>query len=136
MIRRKLLTGDGTVRDKVRRYMRDHPEERQELLNVNPRYVFFKLDRSPDARFAIGSLHKPLTPRRSVAADKTVYPSGALLWMETVSPARRRFVLAQDEGGAIQGPGRIDYFVGAGEEAEEEAVSFWTEGTMTIFVPR
>lgn len=136
MVRKGFMTGEGTAREKMRRFMREHPEERQALLNVNPRYVFFKLDRGPEAPFALGALHRPLTPRRSVAADKELFPPGALAWMETLKPPRRRLVLVQDEGGAIKGPGRIDYFVGAGAGAEEEAVSFWTEGAFFIFVPR
>jgi membrane-bound lytic murein transglycosylase A len=32
-----------------------------------------------------------------------------------------RYVLDQDRGGAIQGPGRVDYFLGTGTEAGERA---------------
>jgi membrane-bound lytic murein transglycosylase A len=136
MIKRGLMSSGGSAREKLVRYMREHPEERQELLNHNPRYVFFRLDHGPEAGSAVGALQRPLTPRRSVAADKALFPPGALAWMESDKFGARRFVLVQDEGGAIKGPGRIDYFVGAGKEAEDYAVKFWTQGKFLVLVPK
>jgi membrane-bound lytic murein transglycosylase A len=134
MIKKGLLSEGGSAREKLVGYMRRHPEERQELLNVNPRYVFFRIDRGPDAEFALGSAGVPLTPWRSVAADKGIFPPGALAWMETEKGAVRRFVLVQDEGGAIKGSSRIDYFVGGGKEAEDFAVRFWAPGRFYVLV--
>lgn len=136
MISRGVLSKNGFGRAAMVRYFQEHPEERQEWLNFNPRYVFFKLDHSPDAPFAMGSIQRPLTPRRSVAADKALFAPGALAWMETEGIKTGRFVWVQDEGGAIKGPHRIDYFVGAGEEAEDYAVRFWTKGRFYILVPK
>jgi membrane-bound lytic murein transglycosylase A len=134
MMKKGLLSDGGSAREKLVSYMRRHPEQRQELLNVNPRYVFFRIDRGPDAEFALGSAGVPLTPWRSVAADKTIFPPGALAWMETEKRTVRRFVLVQDEGGAIKGAGRIDYFVGGGKQAEDFAVRFWAPGRFYILL--
>ena len=78
----------------------------------------------------IGSLGVPLTPGRSIAVDKQIFPAGALAYLITTIPSVNplykkgttipwsRFVLNQDEGGAIKGPHRVDIFWGAGTEAE------------------
>jgi membrane-bound lytic murein transglycosylase A len=134
MIEKGILPRDKFSRKTMVAYLKNHPEERQEILAHNPRYVFFSLDHSPDAAYAFGAIRRPLTPRRSVAADKNVFAPGALAWMQTEKPRTGRFVLCQDEGGAIKGPGRIDYFVGAGKAAEDYAVAFWTPGDFYLLL--
>jgi membrane-bound lytic murein transglycosylase A len=136
MISRGVLPSGETPRKALIRYFLEHPEERQEWLNFNPRYVFFKLDYGPDGAHALGSIQRPLTPRRSLAADKALFAPGALAWMETDKVKTSRFVLIQDEGGAIKGPSRIDYFVGAGKEAEDYAIRFWTPGRFYLLIPK
>jgi membrane-bound lytic murein transglycosylase len=60
--------------------------------------------------------------------DPTIFPAGGLAWMATEGSQKiHRFVLAQDEGGAIQGPGRVDFFVG---DDEAEAVKLWETGRL------
>ncbi len=131
-----------------RKYLNDHPDERQSLLNVNERYVFFRLDTGPTGAFAYGNIDQPLTPGRSVATDPKLFPKGGLAWIETeqtVFDAQgksvgtkplKRFVFSQDEGGAIQGPGRVDYFVGNGPEAERFATHFWFPGKLYFLVKK
>ncbi len=110
----------------IRRYLRDHPEEIGRVLAFNPSYVFFRI--VPEG--PIGALGVPLTAGRSLALDRRVFPEGAIVFAVTrrpapgdpsVSPSRRelrRFLLVQDTGSAITGPGRADLFWGAGPEAE------------------
>ncbi|MBK8871205.1 MAG: MltA domain-containing protein [Elusimicrobia bacterium] len=118
-------------------YLASHPDERQSHLNVNPRYVFFKIDRGPTQEWAYGSLGLPLTPGRSVALDPAVFPPGALAWMKTEGKyGVKRFVLSQDEGGAIKGPARVDFFAGGDEEAEQYAVGFWEKGRLYFLVKK
>ncbi|RLB03079.1 MAG: hypothetical protein DRG59_12085, partial [Deltaproteobacteria bacterium] len=52
------------------------------------------------------------------------------------SVAFRRLVFIQDRGGAIKGPGRIDYYWGKGKEAGNIAGSFKPWGEFYILVPR
>jgi membrane-bound lytic murein transglycosylase A len=127
-------------------YLNGHPEQRQAVLDANPRYVFFRIDKSTMSAYAVGNIDGPLTPGRSVAIDPKMFPKGALAWIETERPVfngngklkktapLHRFVLAQDEGGAIQGPGRVDYFVGSGPEAERLATHFWNKGKLYFLV--
>ena len=111
---------------RIRSYLQSHPEEMASVFNYNPSYVFFKIE--PEG--PLGSLNVLLTPGRSVALDRRIFPHGALAFIQTKKPVVntagqidrwvdcRRFVLNQDTGGAIQGPGRADLFWGNGPYAE------------------
>jgi membrane-bound lytic murein transglycosylase len=76
------------------------------------------------------SLSVPVTAERSIATDKTQFPPGALALIQTQIPDAsstnkqpwvNRYVLDQDTGGAIIGPGRVDIFMGTGIKAGERA---------------
>jgi len=137
MIEKGLIPKEKFNKDSMLEYLRTHPKERQDILNENPRYVFFSLDRSSRAHETLGSIRAPLTPGRSIASDPALFPQGALAWMEARGDKPvTRFVLNQDEGGAIKGPGRIDYFVGGGDEAEDFAFKFWTKGRVYFLVKK
>jgi membrane-bound lytic murein transglycosylase A len=111
---------------KIRSYLHEHPEEMAPVLNHNPSYVFFKLEREGP----LGYLNVLLTPGRSVALDRRIFPPAALVFIQTKKPVVdstgkidswvdcSRFVLNQDTGGAIRGPGRADLFWGSGPYAE------------------
>ena len=47
-----------------------------------------------------------------------------------------RFVLNQDTGGAIRGPGRVDFFWGRGEQAELAAGVMRQPGSLYFLVPK
>jgi len=111
---------------KIRSYLQAHPEEMAPVLNHNPSYVFFKLE--PEG--PLGYINVLLTPGRSIALDKRIFPAAALAYIRTKKPVVNaagqidswtdcnRFVLNQDTGGAIRGPGRADLFWGNGPYAE------------------
>jgi membrane-bound lytic murein transglycosylase A len=128
----------------VRAYLEAHPEEREGLLNDNPRYIFFTLaDSGP-----FGSTELQLTAGRSIATDPAVFPPGALAYVRTKMPVTNaagqvttwatihRFVLNQDTGGAIKGPARVDFYFGSGTAAGEIAGRMWAAGEMYFFLPR
>ncbi|MCK7507334.1 MAG: MltA domain-containing protein [Desulfobacterales bacterium] len=96
-----------------------------EILSYNERYIFFRfVDREP-----VGSLGQSVTPDRSIATDPDYFPQGALAFIRLRKPildddykvVKRvdfsRFVLNQDKGSAIKGPGRVDLFCGFGSES-------------------
>ena len=111
---------------KIRSYLQAHPEEMAPVLNYNPSYVFFKLE----SEGPLGYINVLLTPGRSVALDRRIFPPAALVYIQAKKPAVNsagqidswidcnRFVLNQDTGGAIRGPGRADLFWGNGPYAE------------------
>ncbi|HEX9445112.1 MAG TPA: MltA domain-containing protein, partial [Candidatus Binatia bacterium] len=113
----------------LRRYLTDHPEAREGLLPRNERYVFFRFLKGGP----FGSLGVPVTPGRSIAVDPDYFPKGMLGFLESRMPVVdaagslagwrpfSRFVLAQDAGGAIRGPTRVDLYFGGGEEAGKPA---------------
>jgi peptidoglycan lytic transglycosylase A len=113
---------------RLRRYLRDHPEELSEILAYNESYIFFRFVEGP-----LGSLEVPVTAGRSIATDARLFPKGALAFIETQEPvidaAGRligwkpfsRIVLNQDAGGAIRGFQRVDLFFGTGDQAAAAA---------------
>jgi membrane-bound lytic murein transglycosylase A len=110
-------------------YFQTHPEALDRYLPRNDRFIFF---RETGGAPPLGSLNVPVTPERSIATDKTLMPPGALALIQVPLPYRdtdgtlephlvSRFVLDQDTGGAIQGAGRVDVFMGTGSAAGDRA---------------
>lgn len=127
---------------RLRRYLKEHPEERDVLLARNESYVFFRFgDGGP-----LGSIEVPLTPGRSIATDSRIFPKGALAFVVSRRPIVdaqgrvtrwqpfSRFVLNQDTGSAIQGPGRVDLYFGSGPEAGLAAGSMNSSGTLYFLI--
>jgi membrane-bound lytic murein transglycosylase A len=110
---------------RLRQYLNDHPQERNEIFAYNESYIFFRVN--PEG--PLGSLDVPVTAGRSIATDGRLFPKGALALMQTEVPIIdgtggltgwkpvARFVLNQDTGGAIRGPQRADYYFGTGDRA-------------------
>jgi membrane-bound lytic murein transglycosylase A len=127
---------------KIRQYLQDHPEEMQSVFNYNPSYVFFKIE--PEG--PLGSINVKLTPGRSIALDRRLFPPAALTYVETEKPVIdsrgqiqrwmrcSRFMLNQDTGGAINGPGRADLFWGDGSYAEIAAGHLKNLGRLYLLV--
>jgi len=123
MIKDGILDPHQASMDSIRSYFSNNPYSLQAYLNRNERYTFF----SVVTKAIPGSLGVPLTPGRSIASDKEIFPPGALSYIITTvpSPSERGktapwsgFVLNQDEGGAIRGSHRVDIFWGMGMQAE------------------
>ena len=121
----KISVADMSMQ-KIREYLHNHPDEIDAVLNYNPSYVFFKIE--PNG--PLGNINVKLTAGRSIALDRRMFPPAALAFIETEKPLMdddgqihswqrfSRFVLNQDTGGAIRGPGRADLFWGNGPYAE------------------
>lgn len=120
---------EGLTLPALLEYFKSTPEEMNRYLPRNPSFVFF---RNTNGAPAIGSLRVPVTAERSIATDKSLMPPGALALIQAQIPypnrsgqleQRRvnRYVLDQDTGGAIKGPGRVDIFMGTGTEAGDRA---------------
>ncbi len=104
----------------------------QEMSNYLPRWERFVFFQETAGRPATGSINVPVTAERSIATDKSLMPPGALALVHTSFPYATsngqmqsrtvsRFVLDQDTGSAIKGPGRVDYFMGSGKVAGDRA---------------
>ena len=124
----------------IQRYFAANPGEIKRVCYANASYVFYTTDgRShpelhPDM-YPVGIMGFPVTPQRSIATDKKYFPGGALAFVSGVqrqSPEDSglpfsRFALDQDTGGAIK-HAHIDFYQGAGEEAEHKAGLLKDEG--------
>ncbi|MFV0438540.1 MAG: MltA domain-containing protein [Desulfopila sp.] len=129
----------------IRRYLHEHPEDLRRVINANPRYIFFAWGGDEPIR---GSQGSPLTAGRSVAIDRKVLPDGLFGWLETTMPIvnaqgrvightlRRRFVVPQDSGAAIRGPGRVDLFLGSTADAAATAGSMKEKGKLFLFLKK
>jgi membrane-bound lytic murein transglycosylase A len=136
----ELAPGEATAQG-IKTWIAAHPERRQELLDVNPSYVFFREERLLDPSVGPkGALGVPLTPARSVAVDPSFLPLGAPLFLATTEPAGdaplQRLVMAQDTGGAIKGAVRADFFFGFGEQAADNAGRMKQRGQIWALLPR
>ena len=107
-------------------YFKAHPDEVDMYINKNPRFVFFK----PEKGEPRGSLNEPVTPFKSIATDKTIYPRAmfAFVAVDLVRPVG--FALDQDTGGAIRAAGRCDVYMGVGDEAGKLAGGTYREGQL------
>jgi len=119
-------------------------EEIYNALSHNERYTFFRfLDKDP-----IGSLGEPVTPDRTIATDPEFFPEGALAFIRLRKPVFdaegnvkervefSRFVLSQDKGAAIKGPGRVDLFCGFGQKAEYTAGTLKETGELYLLLKK
>jgi membrane-bound lytic murein transglycosylase A len=122
MIEQGLIPKEVMSMQAIRRYLKQHPEKRGEIFSYDPSYVFFDAEKGGP----YGNIAVPLTPARSIATDSSLFPKGALAFIECQKPVFARdgvilgwtpfgrYALNQDTGGAIRGPGRVDLFWGSG----------------------
>lgn len=125
----------------ILQWARAHPQRVRELLDQDPRVVFFR-ERPDDAGAPgpAGSLGVPLTAGVSLAVDPRYLPLGAPLLLqfpdEAGQPRRALLAVAQDTGGGIHGPLRLDQFRGSGAAAAQLAGPQRDTVTLNVFVPR
>jgi membrane-bound lytic murein transglycosylase A len=130
-IRPKMIADGRTINKdinliKMIEYFRAHPNEIDIYTNENPRFVFFRSDKG-DPR---GSLNESVTPLRTIAMDKTIYPRAMFAFTEVELDKMIGFALDQDAGGAIRAAGRCDVYMGIGEHAGELAGKIYHEGRL------
>ncbi len=134
-IGRKLLDvipkGEMSVQS-IKAYLLKHPDRWREVLSYDTSYVFLRrLSRGP-----IGTIQQVVTPERSIAVDPREIPLGSLCLLRIPSLGISRLVLAQDTGGAIKGPGRLDYFRGTGTEAAKKAGGMNEKAELYVLLPK
>jgi membrane-bound lytic murein transglycosylase A len=135
---RGLLPKDKASMPEIREWLRAHPVEGREMMQLNRRYIFF---REIQGEGPIGAEGVALTPGRSLAIDTALLPLGAPVWLDTHwpgDPARplRRLMVAQDTGSAIKGAVRGDFFWGTGEAALAEAGRMKSAGRYWFLLPK
>jgi membrane-bound lytic murein transglycosylase A len=127
----------------LREWLMANPDQLTRVLHHNPSYVFFGQRAGPP----VGSLGVQLTPGRSIATDPRIFPAGSLAFLLSQRPRHTaggdvewspvsRFVLSQDAGGVIRGPGRVDVFWGRGPAADLAASEMKEPGELYVLVPK
>lgn len=129
LIRDGILAREELSLPRLISYFRQYPQQLDTYLPRNQSFVFF---RETQGAPATGSLGVPVTAERSIATDKSMMPPGALALLYTKfpeitkenqieTPLVSHYVLDQDTGSAIRGAGRVDIFMGTGENAGRRA---------------
>jgi membrane-bound lytic murein transglycosylase A len=110
----------------IEKWASENPREFQEILLRNPRYIFFKWEKTGP----VGCYGQVLVPGTSAALDNSVYPPGIPgfliidwprlkdypAWL-TADKGRSLLLFNHDTGDAIKGRFRIDLYCGTGENA-------------------
>ncbi len=115
--------------DRLVAHLKSDPDEARWLIAKNRSFVFFRLaDELAPGLGPIGGEGVPLTPFRSVAADRGIWPYGTPVMLSGSLPLAAggteplaRAAIVQDTGSAILGPARVDLFFGSGAEAGHRA---------------
>jgi len=131
------LDKDHVSMQAIRDWLHAHPAEAPGVMQSNPSYVFFKMDK--ETGHVTGIKNIPLTAKRSLAVDLGFIPAGWPVYLETTLPggeAFDRLMIAQDTGTAIKGPVRGDIFFGTGREAEALAGFMKSTGKLTLLIPK
>ena len=138
----KMLVQDGKL-DKnklnltaIRKYFKNHPNDLDHYIRRNQRFVFFA--EYDGSQWPAGSMGFQVTPQRTIATDKSVFPRGCVTWVQTtitdrITTRQSRFnqlMLDQDTGGAIRAAGRADIYFGIGQNAEQLAGMQQTTGQL------
>ena len=142
LIKKGVMTKHNASMQAIKRYLEEHPEQMDKILNENKSFVFF---RKMSEGVALGSQGVALTPGYSLAIDRQWIPMGAPLWLNTTRPDSnkpdkskplQRLMIAQDTGGAIRGKIRGDVFWGCGERATLVAGHMKNEGHYWLLLPK
>ena len=125
----KRIASEDMSLQSIMAYFRQHPRELRPYMYKNDCYVFFTAREATDRR-PRGSLNATVTPYRTIATDKAVFPRGLLAYALTKVPqldtkVRGKvtiepfysFCLDQDTGSAIRAAGRCDVYMGIGDDA-------------------
>ncbi len=138
------ITAEEMSMRAIKDYLVSYPEEMDQILDYNEKYIFFV----GDSTGPTGSVGVRLNAGRSIATDPAYYPRGALGYIDTEQPVLsedgvpkewkrvKRFVMNQDSGEAIRGPCRVDMFWGSGDEAGEVAGWMKQKGRLYFLAPR
>ncbi|MGP9820714.1 murein transglycosylase A [Salinarimonas sp. NSM] len=144
LVERGAIDRDAMSLERLLGWLRENPDEARALMRENASYIFFTLlDSHDDALGPIGGAGVPLTPGRSLAVDRGLWPYGLPFWLSGALPDAdgvvhplARLMVAQDTGSAILGPARGDWFVGSGARAGTRAGLIRHATDFVVLLPR
>jgi membrane-bound lytic murein transglycosylase A len=145
LVERGAFTRQQMSMQSTRAWMAKHPSEARQLMWENQSYIFFREVPIDDPSLgAPGAQYVSLTPKRSLAVDRSHWMFGTPIWLDTAAPSGpdagletfRHLMVAQDTGTAIRGYARGDVFWGAGGHAAMTAGHMKSPGRMTVLLPK
>ncbi len=148
MVERGHVPSAELTLDRLKEWVRENGQKPGEagrsLMQENLSYVFFTIDgKLSEDSGPVGAASIPLTPLRSIAVDRTLWPYGLPMWIDSDIPWKknelqsfRRLMIAQDTGSAIIGAARGDLFFGTGADAGRLAAGIRHRARMFVLTPR
>ncbi|HUR43897.1 MAG TPA: murein transglycosylase A [Aestuariivirga sp.] len=145
LVERGAFSRDEMSMQATRAWMAKDKKAARELMWENKSFVFFREVDVADPHLGPPGAQKVLlTPRRSLAVDRSIWMFGTPVWLDTVTPSGakgrseifRHLMIAQDTGTAIKGHVRGDVFWGAGEQAALTAGHMKSQGVMIVLLPK
>jgi membrane-bound lytic murein transglycosylase A len=138
LIERGALSRANVSMRSIRAWLARDPVQAQELMQLNARYVFFRLMKGGGP---VGAQGVVLTAGRSLAVDPKFISYGLPVWLDTKDPVAaqrplQRLLIAQDTGGAIKGAVRGDIFFGHGRIAATKAGYMNRRGQYFVLIPQ
>ncbi|MEN8723613.1 MAG: MltA domain-containing protein [Alphaproteobacteria bacterium] len=118
----------------IRGWLYGNPEKAEDLMDKNPAFIFFQLDGQGLA--VKGAANVPLLPDQSVAVDPAYHAYGEFLYVYDTASDTGRIVRADDTGGAIRGPLRLDLYRGVGDDGAAKAGPMAAPIRLYRLVPR
>jgi membrane-bound lytic murein transglycosylase A len=134
LLRERGLVAPPVTMQKIVTWLHEDPVRGAALMRENPSYVFFRELTGPGP---LGSIGVPVAAQASGAVDPRFIPYGAPVLLSGMdNPRANGLWIAQDTGGAIRGPNRVDTFWGAGAEAAVIAGAMAARGRAVLLLPR
>ncbi len=117
----------------IKAWLRANPDQARAILHENKSFVFFRELGGPGP---LGAMGYPVTGRMTVAADPAFIPLGAPVFLSLDRADASGLWIAQDTGGAIKGPNRVDTYWGSGDAAAAIAGGMSARGNGWLLLPR
>ncbi|MFM8747654.1 MAG: murein transglycosylase A [Aestuariivirga sp.] len=144
LVARGALRREELSMQTIKRWMTAHPSQARKLMWENQSFIFFREAQLADPDLgALGAQQVQLTPRRSLAIDRSCWMLGTPVWLDSMVPAGdegsmqrfRQLLVAQDTGSAIKGLARGDVYWGFGDLAGRIAGPMKSQGAMHVLLP-
>ena len=135
LIKKSFLKKDGISAEKIKNWLRENQNKRNEVFSQNRRYIFFKFEKF-DKSYPKGAGGVTLTPKISIAVDNKIYPYGIPVLTQTKKKKYNLLLITHDTGSAIKGSNRGDLFVGRGEKAGSEAGKLLEKLKLYYLIPK
>jgi membrane-bound lytic murein transglycosylase A len=131
------------IRSWIAEDMKENPYRVDEILWQNQSYIFFSQNSQLEDNLGpVGAAKVQLTPRRSLAVDRSIHQFGLPIFINMQTDLLedgdrfRRLMIAQDTGSAILGASRGDIFMGSGEDAGQIAGKVCHDAEFYILLPK